>query len=67
MRADELFLKMEERFGKYPDCGVVCSNEKDIRSVVCEIDWYMIYHVMTDRHVIYVDQCGLEETEQDIR
>jgi hypothetical protein len=45
---------MEERFGKYPDCGVVCSNGEDIRRVVCEIDWYMLYHVMTDRYALYV-------------
>jgi len=34
MTANELFSKMEERFGKYPDCGVVCSNEEDIKSAV---------------------------------
>jgi hypothetical protein len=54
MTANELFSKMEERFGKYPDCGVVCSNGEDIKSVVCEIDWYMLYHVMADRHALYV-------------
>jgi hypothetical protein len=54
MRADELFSEMEARFGKYPDCGVVCSNGEEIRSVVCEIDWYMLYNVMTDRHALYV-------------
>jgi hypothetical protein len=54
MNAGELFSRMEERFGKYPDCGVVCSNGKEIRSIVCEIDWYMLYHVMTDNHTLYV-------------
>ncbi len=54
MTADELFSEMEARFGKYPDCGVVYSNGEEIRSVVCEIDWYMLYHVMTDRHALYV-------------
>ena len=54
MTASELFSKMEERFGKYPDCGVVCSNGEDIKSVVCEIDWYMLYHAMIDRHALYV-------------
>jgi hypothetical protein len=54
MTAEELFSKMEERFGKYVDCGVVCSNGEHIESIVCEIDWYMLYHVMTDRHVLYV-------------
>jgi len=53
MTANELFSKMEERFGKYPDCGVVCSNGEDIKSVFCEIDWYMLYHVMIDRHALY--------------
>jgi hypothetical protein len=54
MTANELFSKMEERFGKYPDCGVVCSNGEEIRSVVCEIDWFMLYYVMTDRQTLYV-------------
>ena len=54
MTANELFSKMEGRFGKYHDCGVVCSNGEDIKSVVCEIDWYMLYHVMTDRNALYV-------------
>ena len=54
MTANELFSKMEGRFGKYQDCGVVCSNGEDIKSVVCEIDWYMLYHVMTDRNALYV-------------
>jgi hypothetical protein len=54
MTASELFSKMEERFGKYPDCGVVCSNEEDIRNIVCEIDWYMLYHAMVNRHALYV-------------
>jgi hypothetical protein len=54
MTAQELYSKMEERFGKYADCGVVCSNGEDIKSVVCEIDWYMLYNVMTDRHALYV-------------
>jgi len=54
MTADELFSKMEERFGKYADCGVVCCNGEEIRSVVCEIEWYMLYHVMSDRRALYV-------------
>ena len=54
MTANELFSKMEERFGKYPDSGVVCSNGEDIQSILCEIDWYMLYHVMIDRHALYV-------------
>jgi hypothetical protein len=54
MTADELFSKMEERFGRYEDCGVVCSNGEDIRNVVCEIEWYMLYHVMADRSALYV-------------
>lgn len=45
---------MEERFGKYPDCGVVCSNGEEIRNIASEIDWYMLYNVMTDRHTLYV-------------
>ena len=36
------------------NCGVVCSNGEDIKSVFCEIDWYMLYHVMIDRHALYV-------------
>jgi hypothetical protein len=54
MTAKELFSKMERRFGRYNDCGVVCSNGEDIKGVVCEIDWYMLYHVMTDRNTLYV-------------
>jgi hypothetical protein len=54
MTANELYSKMEGRFGKYRDGGVVCSNGEDIRSVFCEIDWYMLYHVMIDRHALYV-------------
>jgi hypothetical protein len=54
MTAEELFSRMEERFGNYPDCGVVCSNGEDIKNIVCEIEWYMLYHVMTDRHALYV-------------
>jgi hypothetical protein len=54
MTGNELFSKMEERYGKYVDCGVVCSNGEDIKGIVCEIDWYMLYHVMTDRHALYV-------------
>lgn len=54
VNAGELFLKMEERFGSYPDCGVVCSNGKEIRSVSCEIDWYLLYPALTDRHTLYV-------------
>jgi hypothetical protein len=54
MTAYELFSQMEDRFGKYPDCGVVCSNGEEIISVVCEIDWYMLYPVMADRRTLYV-------------
>jgi len=54
MTANELLAEMEERFGKYPDCGVVYCNGEEIRSVVCEIDWYLLYHIMTDRHALYV-------------
>jgi len=54
MKADELFSRMETRFGKYRDCGVVCGNGEEIRSVVCEIEWYLLYHVMTDRSALYV-------------
>jgi hypothetical protein len=79
MTADELFSKMEERYGKYVDCGVVCSNGEDIKSIVCEIDWYMLYHVMTDRHALYVvhhpvsdfalrlNEINPEEKQDDIR
>jgi hypothetical protein len=79
MTANELFSKMEGRFGKYHDCGVVCSNGEDIRSVVCEIDWYMLYHVMTDRNALYVvhhpvsdfalrlSEINPEEKQDDIR
>jgi len=54
MTAQELFSEMEEQFGKYPDSGVVCCNGWEITSVVCEIDWYMLYNAMTDRHALYV-------------
>jgi len=54
MTANELFSKMEGRFGKYQDCGVVCSNGEEIKSILYEIEWYMLYHVMTDRNVLYV-------------
>ncbi len=79
MTANELFSKMEERFGTYPDGGVVCSNGEEIKSVVCEIDWYMLYHVMTDRHALYVvhhpvsdfslglNEINPEEKQDDIR
>ena len=79
MTANELFSKLEGRFGKYHDCGVVCSNGEDIKSVVCEIDWYMLYHVMTDRNTLYVvhhpvsdfalrlSEINPEEKEDDIR
>jgi len=79
MRANEVFSKMEDRFGKYHDSGVVCSNGEDIRSVVCEIDWYMLYHVMTDRNALYVvhhpvsdfalrlSEINPEEKQDDIR
>jgi len=45
---------MEERFGRYPDCGVVCTNGEDVKRVVCEIDWYMLYSVMSDQSALYV-------------
>jgi hypothetical protein len=79
MRANELFSKMEERFGKYADGGVVCSNGEDLKSIVCEIDWYMLYHVMTDRNALYVvhhpvsdfalrlSEINAEEKQEDIR
>lgn len=79
MTANELFSKMEGRFGKYHDGGVVCSNGEDIKSVVCEIDWYMLYHVMTDRNALYVvhhpvsdfalrlSEINPEEQQDDIR
>ena len=79
MTANEVFSKMEERFGTYPDCGVVCANGEGIKSVVCEIDWYMLYHVMTDRHALYVvhhpvsdfalrlSEINAEEDQDDIR
>ena len=79
MTANELFSKMEGRFGKYQDCGVVCSNGEDIRSVFCEIDWYMLYNVMIDRNALYVvhhpvsdfalrlSEINPEEKEDDIR
>jgi len=54
MTANELFSKMEGRFGKYQDCGVVCSNGEDIQSLFCEIDWYMLYNVVIDRNALYV-------------
>jgi len=79
MTANELYSKMEERFGRYPDGGVVCSNGEDIQSMVCEIDWYMLYHVMTDRNTLYVvhhpvsdfalrlSQINPDEKQDDIR
>ena len=79
MTANELFSKMEGRFGKYHDGGVVCSNGEDLKSVVCEIDWYTLYHVMTDRNALYVvhhpvsdfalklSEINPEEKQDDIR
>lgn len=79
MTANELFAKMEGRFGKYHDSGVVCSNRGDVGSVVCEIEWYMLYHVMTDRNALYVvhhpvsdfalrlSEINPEEEQDDIR
>ncbi len=79
MTANELFSKMEGRFGKYHDGGVVCSNGEDIKSVVCEIDWYTLYHVLTDRNTLYVvhhpvsdfalklSEINPEEKQDDIR
>jgi hypothetical protein len=79
MTANELYSKMEGRFGKYHDCGVVCSNGEEIRSILCEIEWYMLYHVMTDRNALYVvhhpvsdfalrlGEINPEEKEDDIR
>ena len=79
MTADELFSEMEERFGKYPDGGVVCSNGEDIQRVVCEVDWYTLYPMMTDRHALYVvhhpvsdfalrlNEINADEKQDDIR
>lgn len=79
MTANELFSKMEGRFGKYHDSGVVCSNGEDIKSLVCEIDWYTLYNVMTDRNALYVvhhpvsdfalrlSEINPEEMQDDIR
>jgi hypothetical protein len=54
VNAGELFLRMEERYGKYTDSGVVCMNGEEIANIVCEIEWYMLYQAMTDRHTLYV-------------
>lgn len=54
MNALELYAKMEKEFGIYPDGGVVCSNGEEIKHIVCEIDWYVLYNVMTDRNTLYV-------------
>ena len=54
MKADELFLKLEEIYGRYPDSGVVCTNGEEITNIVCEIEWYMLYPSMTDRRALYV-------------
>jgi hypothetical protein len=79
MTANELFSKMEGRFGKYHDSGAVCSNGQEIKSILCEIDWYMLYHVMTDRNALYVvhhpvsdfalrlGEINPEENQDDIR
>jgi len=79
MTAKELFSRMEGRFGRYHDGGVVCSNGEDVKSIVCEIDWYMLYHVMTDRNALYVvhhpvsdfalrlSEINPEEKQDDIR
>jgi hypothetical protein len=79
MRAEDLFSKMEERFGKYVDCGVVCSNGEQIENIVCEIDWYTLYPVMIDRRTLYVvhhpvsdfalrlSEINPEENQDDIR
>ena len=79
MTANELFSKMEGRFGRYHDCGVVCSNGEDVKSIVCEIEWYMLYNVMTDRKALYVvhhpvsdfalrlSEINPEERQDDIR
>ena len=79
MTAAELVSKMEERFGKYPDGGLVCGNGEDIRNLVCEIDWYMLYPAMADRHALYVvhhpvsdfalrlSEINPDEKQEDIR
>jgi hypothetical protein len=79
MTADELFSKMEERYGKYVDCGLVCSNGEHIESIACEIDWYMLYHVMTNPRALYVvhhpvsdfalrlNEINPDENQDDIR
>jgi hypothetical protein len=79
MTANELYSKMESRFGKYHDGGVVCSNGEEIKSILCEIEWYMLYHVMTDRNALYVvhhpvsdfslrlGEINPEEEQDDIR
>jgi hypothetical protein len=54
VNAEELFSHLEDRYGGYPDSGVVCSNGREITSVVCEIEWYMLYHVLADRHALHV-------------
>ena len=79
MTANELFSKMEGHYGKYHDCGVVCGNGEEIKSIVCEIEWYMLYHVMTDRNALYVvhhpvsdfslrlNEINSDEKQDDIR
>jgi hypothetical protein len=79
MTANELYSKMESRFGKYHDGGVVCSNGEEIKSILCEIEWYMLYHDMTDRNALYVvhhpvsdfalrlSEINPEERQDDIR
>jgi hypothetical protein len=79
MTANELFSKMEGLLGKYHDSGVVCCNGEDIKSIVCEIDWYTLYNVMTDRNALYVvhhpvsdfalglSEINPEEKQDDIR
>jgi hypothetical protein len=79
MTANDLFSKMEGRFGTYHDGGVVCSNGEDIKSIAWEIDWYMLYHVMTERTALYVvhhpvsdfalrlSEINPEEKQDDIR
>jgi hypothetical protein len=79
MDAESLFARMEERFGRYVDSGVVCANGEKIRRIVWEIDWYLLYHAMSDRHTLYVvhhpvsnfalalSQINPDEEEDDVR
>lgn len=54
MTAEDLFACMERRFGEYLDSGVINSNLEDIREIVCETEWRLLYHHMTDPKTLYV-------------